>query len=72
MASALEQIAEDFLAKTLELGAAVARRRKSDYLTPADLNIALERIWYPPLVSHCDTPISHFLSSPVCHARSRT
>lgn len=45
VASALEQIAEDFLAKTLELGAAIARRRKSDYLTPADLNVALERIW---------------------------
>ena len=44
-AVALEQIAEDFLAKTLELGAAIARRRNSDYLQPADLNIALERIW---------------------------
>lgn len=46
---ALEQYAEDFMAKTLELGAAIARRRKSDYLTPADLNIALERIWCAPL-----------------------
>ena len=45
---ALEAIADDFLAKTLELGAAIARRRKSDYLTPADLNVALERIWCGP------------------------
>ncbi len=42
---ALEQVAEDFLAKTLELGAAIARRRASEFLTPADLNVALERLW---------------------------
>ena len=45
---ALEQVAEDFLGRTLELGAAIARRRKSDYLTPADLNVALERLWCRP------------------------
>jgi len=42
---ALEQVAEDFLAKTLEVGAAIARRRASEFLTPADLNVALERLW---------------------------
>ena len=57
---ALEQVAEDFLAKTLELGAAIARRRKSEFLTPADLNVALERLWCGACHSLCPlTPHTH-------------
>ena len=59
---ALEQVAEDFLAKTLELGAAIARRRASEFLTPADLNVALERLWCA-----CDTYSRNHRGALWCH-----
>jgi Transcription initiation factor TFIID subunit A len=43
--SALEAVARDFLGKTLELGCASARRRRSDVLAPSDLSVGLERMW---------------------------
>lgn len=43
--NALEAVARDFLGKTLELGCAAARRRRSDALAPPDLAVGLERLW---------------------------
>ena len=43
--SGLEAVARDFLGKTLELGCAAARRRRSDVLAPSDLAVGLERMW---------------------------
>lgn len=48
--AALETLAQDFMGKTLEVGCAVARRRRSDTLAPADLAVGLERLWCG---SHC-------------------
>jgi len=44
--AALESLAQDFLGKTLELGCAVARRRRADTLAPADLAVGAERLWW--------------------------
>jgi Transcription initiation factor TFIID subunit A len=43
--SGLEAVARDFLGKTLELGCAAARRRRSEVLAPSDLAVGLERMW---------------------------
>lgn len=45
VAAALETVAADFVGKTLEVGCAVARRRGSDVLAPADMQVGLARMW---------------------------